>query len=519
MFDLLLRGGTVVDGTGAPGFRADVAIAGDRIAALGALTGASAPREIDAAGCVVAPGFIDAHVHGDLALLADPRHEPAIFQGVTTYVLGQDGCGFAPARPETIQYMREYTAGFTGWFPELRCDWKNFEEYWARFDRRVSVNVAYLVPNGAVRMEVMGLDPRPARDDEIARMQRLVREMMEQGAVGLSTGLDYLPSKYADTGEIAALSKAIAPFDGVYVTHMRDLSRGMTHAAIDEVFEIGRRSGARLHLSHFGARADDQLRRVDSARRLGFDVTFDTYPYLAGMTLLAMIGLPDDVQQGGAAPTLERLSTRKGRERAAQWWRSHPTDPRNVHLAGCTAESFQSLVGLSLAAAADAAGRSVAGLVCDILLESRLAANAVVFDVRRSEADLIACMTHPAQMGGSDGIYWGQCPHPRGHGAFARFLGRYVREKRAWTLEEAVRHFTHHAALRYQLAGRGVVREGAVADLVVFDPAEIADRSTYATPRALAAGVRAVLVGGVVTLEEGRHTGAANGRALRRGEP
>src|SRR5688572_6439637 len=241
MFDTLITGGKVVDGSGLPWYQADVATRGDRIAAIGQLGHADAKLRIDAAGKVVAPGFIDAHVHGDLALLADPYHEPAIRQGVTTYVLGQDGVAMAPGSPATVDYMRRYTAGFSGLHEPPRR-WRGLGEYLDLFDRRCALNVACLVPNGNVRMEAMGLETRPPRPDELARMRRLVREAMEEGAVGLSSGLDYIPSRYADADELAALCEEVAPFGGVYVTHMRRYDPEGVLGSLDEVFRIGRQA-------------------------------------------------------------------------------------------------------------------------------------------------------------------------------------------------------------------------------------------------------------------------------------
>src|SRR6266550_94100 len=218
MFDILITGGRVVDGSGNPWFHADMGITGDRLTAVGPLGQAEARVRIDAAGKVVSPGFIDAHVHGDLMLLADPLHEPAIRQGVTTYLLGQDGVAMAPASPATLDHMRRYTAGFSG-NPDLPDRWSSVAEYLALFERRCALNVAYLIPNGNVRMEVMGLATRPATPDELKQLGRLVRQGMEEGAVGLSSGLDYIPSLYADTEELIALCREMAPFGGVYVTH------------------------------------------------------------------------------------------------------------------------------------------------------------------------------------------------------------------------------------------------------------------------------------------------------------
>ncbi len=307
MFDLLIRNGRVIDGTGLPWFRADVGIAGDRIAAVGQLGNAQAKQTIDAAGKVVCPGFVDTHVHGDLALLVDPYHEPAVRQGVTTYVLGQDGVAFAPASPETMRYMRRYTAGFNGDFPTPGRDWRTVAEYLALFDRKCAVNVCTLIPNGNVRMEVMGLADRPPTADELTAMRRLVREGMEQGAVGLSSGLDYVPSLYADVNELTALCEEIAPFGGVYVTHMRGYPPAKFPAAIEEVLAIGREAGCGVHVSHCNVLAEQALPVIDAARAAGVDVTYDLYCYLYGSTIVGMITLPPAVYAGGIDAAIERL--------------------------------------------------------------------------------------------------------------------------------------------------------------------------------------------------------------------
>src|SRR4051812_19958185 len=279
-YDLLLRGGWVIDGSGGPAFRADVALLDTMIAAVGRLDSSGAAQVVDVSGLFVVPGFIDAHVHGDLMLLADPIHLPALRQGVTTYIIGQDGSAFAPGGPATLDYMRRYTAGFNGSPPGVDAEWRTVDEYLARVDRATALNVASLIPNGNVRMEVMGLDPRPARDDEIAAMQGLVRRGMDAGAVGLSTGLDYIPSRYADAREIAALCEAIVPDGGIYVTHMRGYGPKAPEG-MSEVYEIARSSRVSAHVSHYNGPADLLLPLIDQGRALGLDLTYDTYPYLA----------------------------------------------------------------------------------------------------------------------------------------------------------------------------------------------------------------------------------------------
>jgi N-acyl-D-amino-acid deacylase len=310
MFDLLIRNGRVIDGSGLPWFRADVGVTGDRITAVGALGDAPAKTTIDAAGKVVCPGFIDAHVHGDLALLVDPYHEPAVRQGVTTYVLGQDGVAFAPGSPATQEYMRRYTAGFNGNFPTPGQEWRTVAAYLALYDGRCAINACTLIPNGNVRMEAMGLESRKPTADELAVMRRLVREGMEQGAVGVSSGLDYVPSIYADEDELTALCEEIAPFGGVYVTHMRGYNLQKSPAALEEVFNIGRRAGCGVHVSHFNCVAEQTIPLLDAARAAGIDVTYDLYCYLYGSTLVVMLTIPPEFRKAASTRPLSACTNR-----------------------------------------------------------------------------------------------------------------------------------------------------------------------------------------------------------------
>ncbi|HWE40115.1 MAG TPA: D-aminoacylase [Isosphaeraceae bacterium] len=519
MFDLLIHGGWVIDGTGGPPFRADVGLIDTMIGAVGRLEGVEAPRVLDATGLYVAPGFIDAHVHGDAMLLADPVHLPALRQGVTTYILGQDGSSFAPASPATLEYMRRYTAGFNGNPDGVGYDWNSIDEYLRRFDRNVAINVAYLIPNGNVRMEVKGLDPGPASADELAAMRRLVREGMEAGAVGLSSGLDYIPSRFADATELAALCEEVAAQDGIYVTHMRGYG-AMAPVGMAEVVETARRSGVAAHVSHYNGAADLLIPLVDSARALGVDLTFDTYPYLAGSTILGMVALPPWVQEGGIDATVARLRDPAIRARLNTEWFSKPTPYAldQITLAMVADPSRRWAEGWKLTEAAEKEGRSPGDFVCEVLADSGMAVGIVGFRPgERTDDDVRAILRHPSHMAGSDGIYCGGFPHPRGWGAFARYLGRHTRELGDYDWASAVTHLASHAARRFRLADRGLVRPGFAADLALFDPATVADRSTYAAGRTLAEGVRHVFVNGTLALLDGEPTGATPGRALRRG--
>lgn len=517
MFDTLIHGGRVIDGSGGPAFVGDVAIAGDRVAAVGRMNGAEARTRVDATGHVVAPGLIDAHVHGDLALFADPAHEPAVRQGVTTYVIGQDGVAMAPASPATLDHMRRYTAGFNGNFPAPGLKWRGLGEYLARFDHRVAINVACLVPNGNVRMEMMGLDPRPATPDDLTRMRRLVREAMEEGAVGLSSGLDYIPSLYADTEELTELCREIAPFDGVYVTHMRGYAPHTVEASMAEVRRIGQGAGCRVHVSHFNSIADQVIPLLDAVERSGVAVSFDLYCYLYGSTILGMIALPPEAMAGGVDATLARLRDPAFRSKVHEWVARPRFDLDRVRLGSVPADEYRRLEGHTLAEAVAITGKPLPDLIVDLLLATETATNAVVPHLaQRTDRDIEALMQDRRMTGGSDGIFVGGKPHPRGTGCFARYLGHYVRSG-VWPLEEAIAKCSRRTAEVHGLKDRGRLAVGTAADVIVFDAAAVRDRSTFADGKLLAEGMRDVFVNGEAVLLDGERTPARPGRGLRRG--
>jgi N-acyl-D-amino-acid deacylase len=484
---------------------------------VGRLGRTEARATLDATGKIVCPGFIDAHVHGDLALLVDPFHEPAVRQGVTTYVLGQDGVAFAPGSARTQEYMRRYTAGFNGNFPTPGKAWNTVAEYLALFDRNCAINVCTLIPNGNVRMEAMGLDSRRPTPDELKVMRKLVREGMEQGAVGVSSGLDYVPSIYADEDELTALVEEIAPFGGIYVTHMRGYNLQKAPPALQEVFNIGRRADCGVHVSHFNCVAEQTIPLLDAARAAGIDVTFDLYCYLYGSTLVVMLTIPPELLEGGIDATLERLGDPAVRQSLEAAFANPRFPIETIRLASIPNDEYRHVEGMGLVEAARAAGQSLVNFTCDLLVATNLAAGCVIRHfAQRQEKDIPALMKHPLMMGGSDGIYVGGKPHPRGAGCFARFLGHHVRNG-DWTLEEAVMKCSHHTARRFGLKDRGLIRDGLAADLVVFDPNRMDDRSTYEEGKTLALGVEHVLVNGEAVLVNGARTRSLPGRGLKRG--
>src|SRR5581483_3280163 len=347
-------------------------------------------------------------------------------------------------------------------------------------------------------------------------MCRLVREAMEQGAVGLSTGMDYIPSRYAEVDELVALCREMAPFGGIYVTHMWRYDAEGVAESMDKVFRIGREADVGVHISHFNSRAELVLPRLDDAAHHGIDATFDLYCYLAGSSILGMVALPPWVQEGGIEPTLARLRDPDVRVKLHSWFKAPRVPLENVRISFVSSPSFRHLEGKTLEQTAASMNKDLGEAVCDLLVACDMAAGCVAPHLNRTGEDIRQLMRHPAMMAGSDGIYTGSHPHPRGCGCFARYLGHYVREAKVWTLEEAVQHLSAHAARRFGLKDRGLIRQGLVADLVVFDPDAITDRSTFDDGRRLAVGVDTVLVNGTPVLWQGQRTPARPGRGLKR---
>lgn len=508
---MLITGGRVVDGTGAPAFRADVGVRGGLVEAVGRLDAAGAAVRIDAAGRYVLPGLVDCHAHGD-ALVFDPRVQlAALRQGVTTFVLGQDGLSYAPTTsPAAFAYASRYFAAVNGAHPHLDGP-VGVGDLLAGYDGRTALNTVYLLPHGTIRFDVLGPAARPADEDELRAMRLRVEAGLAEGAAGLSSGLEYAPGRYGDAEELAVLCR---PLGGLpYVTHMRGYGTAAPEG-MAEVVEIARLSGAAVHVSHFYGPASILLPLVGDARRRDVDLTFDTYPYLRGSTILAMVTLPPWVPAADPGHALAVLSSERERL-AADWAGLDDLWPR---ITLSHAPGYEWAEGMTLPDAAAEHGATPAEFCLLLLVETRLEAGCVIArpdEGPEGEESVRAVLRDPGHTGGSDGIYVGGHPHPRGFGAFARYLGRHVRDLGDLTWEQAAVHLASHPARRFGLSGRGLVRRGQAADLIVVDPATVADTATYDDPRALAVGVDDVLVGGVPVLRGGALTGATPGRALR----
>ncbi|MFF9086884.1 amidohydrolase family protein [Streptomyces sp. NPDC014991] len=533
MEDLVIRDADVVDGSGADSYRADVVVDGGRIVSIvkeAAAAGCQRPgavRELDAEGLVLSPGFIDMHAHSDLALLRDPDHSAKAAQGVTLEVIGQDGLSYAPVDDRTLAEVRRAITGWNGYGDDIDFDWRSVGEYLDRLDRGIAVNAAYLVPQGTVRALVVGWEDREATPGELDRMRRLVAEGLEQGAVGLSSGLTYTPGMYAGDGELTELCRVVAAYGGYYCPHHRSYGAGAL-AAYAEMVALTREAGCPLHLAHatmnFGvnrSRAPELLALLDRALDEGADITLDTYPYTPGCTTLAAL-LPGWASEGGPEEVLARLADPETAERmrhdlevtGSDGCHGVPVEWETVEISGVTDPALGTLVGRTVRQAADLRGETPWTTARDLLLRDRL--GTTVLQHVGHEENVRAIMRHRAHTGGSDGILRGSKPHPRAYGTFPRYLGHYVRELGVLTLEECVARLTGRPAARLRLPDRGLVREGYRADLVLFDPETVAPGATFAEPRRLPEGIPYVLVDGRFVIEDGRRTDVLAGRAVRR---
>lgn len=525
MPDLLIRGAWVIDGTGADRRRADLAVTD------GVITepdGGPATRTIDADGLVLAPGFIDMHAHSDLAVLTEPAHLAKASQGVTCEVLGQDGLSYAPVDSATLPLLRRQLAGWNGDPDGFDWSWRTVGEYLDRLDHAgLAANACYLVPHGTLRALAVGWDDRPAAPAELHRMRELLAQGLREGAVGLSSGLTYTPGMYADTAELAALCEVVAAHGGYHCPHTRSYGAGALDAYA-EVIDISRRTGCALHLTHatmnFGVnedRAGDFLALVDGALDGGVDLTLDSYPYLPGSTTLAAL-LPSWATAGGPSATLARLRDPADRERiraaveetGSDGCHGVVADWSTVQLAGVRDSRLADQVGLTVAESAHRRGVSGTTAFLDLLVADEL--GTTVLQHVGHESNVRAIMRHRAHTAGSDGLLTGGRPHPRAWGTFPRYLAHYSRELGVLTLEEAVARMTGRPARRLGLRGRGLIRPGYAADLVLFDPLTVRDMATFDEPRRPAAGIPYVLVAGTPVIDDSRPTGALPGRTLRR---
>lgn len=529
--DLVIRDARVIDGSGGASYRADVAVTDGRIAEIrreGDGPRPTAERTVEAEGLALSPGFIDMHAHSDLAVLRDPDHSAKAAQGVTLEVLGQDGLSYAPVDDRTLAQVRQAITGWNGDGSDIDFDWRTVGEYLDRIDRQgIAVNAAYLIPQGTVRMYAVGWDDRDATPAELDHMKRLVAEGMEQGAVGMSSGLTYTPGMYAKDAELTELCRVVARYDGYYCPHHRSYGAGALDA-YREMVELTRNAGCALHLAHatmnFGVnkgKGVDLLALLDEAIAGGADISLDTYPYTPGATTLVAM-LPSWANEGGPDATLARLQDDETAERirhhveeiGADGCHGVPIEWDRIEISGVSDPGLASCVGKTVAQAATERGEAPWVTARRLLIADKL--GSTILQHVGHEDNVRAIMQHPVHTGGSDGILQGYKPHPRAYGTFPHYLGHYARDLGVMSLEETVAHLTSRPAARLRLPDRGLVREGYRADLVLFDPETVAAGSTFEAPRTLPAGIPHVLVDGNFVIEDGKRTDVLAGRSVRR---
>ncbi len=526
-FDLVLHGGTVIDGTGGPLFPADLGIVGDRIAALGRITPDQGRRALDLTGLHLSPGFIDIHSHSDGDILVYRTADSRVRQGVTTEITGNCGSSAAPIAGLGIESSRKE------WKEEgLNVAWSDVASYCDVLDRAgLSINQALLLGQGTLRRNAIGMVDRPLTSDELASVLRAVEEGMEQGAVGLSTGLEYTPGRWTSTEEIVALSRVVARYGGLYASHIRN-EETMLLEAVDEAIRVGRLSGARVEVSHLKAagqpnwgKQQGALDLIASARRDGVMVLADAYPYTAYSTGLTIL-LSAAALEGGTPAVMQRLRDAQWRTRIRQEVTEQMArelgDYALIVISSVRTPGNQAVIGKNLVEIAKGWGIESVDAVLRLIEEEQGSVGIIGHGMSPENVELV--LRHPLVMVGSDGSSMAPVgraaktrPHPRSYGAFARVLAYYVRERRLFDLAEAVKKMTSMPADQAGLRDRGRIARGFKADLVVFDAATVKDEATFDDPHRYASAIPHVLVNGVPVIERGQHTGATPGRALRRG--
>jgi N-acyl-D-amino-acid deacylase len=526
-FDLLVRGAMVLDGSGGPRFRADVAVRGQRIAAVGDLPYAEATLTLEASDRMLAPGFVDMHSHSDRTLLINPRAEAGVRQGVTLEVIGNCGMSVAPL---TDSMLGEEATAFGRWV-DYTPTWRSMGEYLTTLENNgLGINVAALVGHGTVRRAAMGYAMRAPTSDELAQMRRLVADSLAEGAVGMATGLIYPPGTYSQTDELIELSRPVAEAGGIYASHVRNEGLGLLEATA-EAIRIGRESGASVQISHHKASSprawglvNQSLPMIDRANAEGVRVDFDQYPYIASSTGLGVI-LPSWAHEGGWPALERRLLDPAERARIAE---ASTSARRTAFAAGLgwdgvliASSPLEPVVeGRTVAEIAAERGADPMQAVLDMLQVGQGNVGAIYFSM--CEDDVRTVMRHPRMMVGSDSasaapyapLNQGK-PHPRGYGTFARILGHYVRDEAVLTWEEAAHKMAYRGAQKLALTDRGAIRVGNYADLVVFDPLRVRETATYIDPHQFPNGVEHVVVNGTLVVKDGEHTGALPGQVFR----
>lgn len=523
MYDIIIKNGTIIDGTGKDGFQADLAIDGEKIALIGQIPDSEAKTLaktlIDANGLVVSPGFIDIHTHTDFQLLVNPRGESKIFQGITTDISGNCGTSVAPLGDEQVKRLQENLRSFG-----IEVNWKDIAGFYQRLEEnKIGLNYASFIGNGTIRAAVIGDENRPASKDEMQAMKNELTKAMDQGALGLSTGLVYTPSLFAKTDEIVDLTKMIKPYEGLYASHIRGEGDTLLEA-IQEAITVGEKAEVPVQVSHLKAsgkknwgQAENALKMIDDARSRGLDVASDRYPYLAGSTGLTIF-IPIWARAGGVEKLIARLKDDDTRQKIKSEMKAHASSD----------EKFWDdvLITIDGKTASDWANRRHVApeeVVCQLLIENEARVGICHFTMCQEDTDLI--LKHPQVMVGSDasvrapyGPLSQGVPHPRSYGTFPRIISDYVRDRKLISLSEAIKKMTSKPASKLNLKNRGVIKAGYYADICIFNYEKIADKATYSNPHQYPSGIEYVLVNGQVVVQKGEHSGKLPGKVLRSGD-
>ena len=532
-YDIIIRNGSVVDGSGRPGFPADIAITGDRIVRISrnsALKGAKAKRTIDARGQVVAPGFIDMLGQSEQFLLIDGRAMSKVMQGVTTEITGE-GDSIAPINDRVLKEQEDFNRKYN-----LTVDWRTFDEYFKRLERQgIGVNLGTFVGATQVRAYVIGYDNRPPTAAEIEQMKEVVADAMKEGALGLSTSLQYVPARFAKTDEIVELAKVARQYGGIYITHQRSEANALDES-MREVVEIARRAKIPTEIWHFKTaykknwgRMPEMLRRIAAARRSGLKITADVYPYIAGSTSLSAC-VPPWAQEGGTDKMIARLQDMRIRQQLKKEIAADSKDWENIYLgsggasgiliASVTNRELEKWQGKRLSEVATAENKDPLDALLDFIVADHGQTGAIFFMMNEDDmktalkSPLVSICTDTGARA-TDGPLSGGRSHPRGWGTYPRILGKYVRDEKLMSLETAIHKMTGMSATKVGLKQRGFLREGYFADITIFDPKTVIDRATFEQPHQYPVGINFVIVNGQVEVDNGQRTPALAGRVLR----
>ena len=518
-YDVIIRNGQIIDGTGSPSFIGDIGINADTITKIGTIKNTTGLSEIDAEGLVVAPGFINMLSWATESLIEDGRSQSDIRQGVTLEVMGE-GESMGPLNDWLKQEMKEAQQDI-----KFDIEWTTLSEYLEFLERKgVSTNITSFLGNASLRLNVMGYEKRPPTKKEMDEMKDLTRQAMEEGAVGLSTALVYAPSGHANTEEIIELAKVIAEYDGMYISHIRNEESGLLNA-MDELIAISREANIRSEIYHFKASGnenwhlmDQAIKLIENARNEGLEITTNMYMYNASSTGLNF-SLPAWAKEGGHDVTMEMIAKPELKAKMIKEITFH-VPPEKILLVGFKNEKLRHLIGKTLAEIAAERGKSPGETVVDLIYEDDSRIQAVYFsmseeNIKKKIALPFMSFCSDAGSYATEGVFLKKSTHPRAYGSFARLLGKYVREEKIITLEEAIRKLTSQPAQNLKIKKRGMLKEGYFADVVIFDPDKITDNATFKQPHQYATGMIHVLVNGKHVLKDGEHTGALPGRVVR----